>query len=139
MHNEIYMHQGITNKIWGYEKLITNTPYHCGKTLIIYPNNKTSSMHYHKKKVETLHILKGYLRLQTFVCKYKQITTQINDWGLTNEHTMPPGMSITLNPGLAHKFWALNELAEAIEISTHETPDDTIRIEYGGDIPRNNY
>lgn len=47
-----------TDKPWGYEKIITITENYMVKTLYIMKGYRTS-LHLHKKKHETLHIIKG--------------------------------------------------------------------------------
>jgi hypothetical protein len=56
----------IVTKLWGYEKHLVNTELYCGKILVALPNGMACSIHYHKRKTETFHVLKGRLFLQLF-------------------------------------------------------------------------
>ena len=76
----------IVPKLWGYEKHLVNSELYCGKILVALPNGMACSIHYHKKKTETFHILKGRLHLQLFAL----------DGRLTEQSVLNPGDSLTL-------------------------------------------
>jgi mannose-6-phosphate isomerase-like protein (cupin superfamily) len=116
----------IVPKLWGYEKHLVNTALYCGKILVALPNGMACSIHYHKNKTETFHIVRGRLQLQLFSLE-----------GVLQEKTvLNPGDSLTLKPLTPHRFWAIGELCEFIEISTPDAPEDSYRLVDSGPIAR---
>jgi cupin fold WbuC family metalloprotein len=115
----------IVPKLWGYEKHLVNTNLYCGKILVALPNGMACSVHYHKKKTETFHILRGRLHLQLFSLEGK----------LQEKTVLNPGESLTLAPLTPHRFWAVDELCEFIEVSTTDTPEDSYRLVDSGPVP----
>ncbi|BAW32303.1 MAG TPA: sugar phosphate nucleotidyltransferase [Methanothermobacter sp.] len=97
------------DKPWGYEKIIIHTDKYLTKELFIKEDYKTS-FHYHEKKDETMHILKGsgYIEFED-----KKEYFSKND-------------TIRIEPGTPHSIVAMeNTLLQ--EVSTPH-PEDTIRI-----------
>lgn len=115
----------IVPKLWGYEKHLVNTQLYCGKILVALPNGMACSIHYHKKKTETFHVLKGRLHLQLFTI----------DGKLTEQSVLNGGDSLTLAPLTPHRFWATDEICEFLEVSTQDMPDDSYRIVDSGPAP----
>ena len=115
----------IVKKLWGYEKHLVNTELYCGKILVAVPNGMACSIHYHKKKTETFHILKGRLHLQLFT----------TDGTLSEQTVLHCGDSLTLPPFTPHRFWAVGEVCEFLEVSTRDAPEDSYRLTDSGPAP----
>jgi len=97
------------DKPWGYEKLIVLTKKYMTKILYIMKGFQTS-FHYHSKKDETLHILKG----EGFV-KFKD-----------REISIEKNNTIRIKPNISHSIHATENLL-LNEYSTPH-PNDSIRI-----------
>ncbi len=110
-------------KGWGYEDWIVNIDLYCGKILHFY-KEKQCSLHYHKIKEETFHILSGkfliilYDSLEAYGKKEKQ------------EIILLPGSSLHLWPGRLHRVFSIEE-GDIIEFSTQHFEDDSYRVEPG--------
>jgi D-lyxose ketol-isomerase len=115
----------IVTKLWGYEKHLVNTELYCGKILVALPNGMACSIHYHKRKTETFHVLKGRLFLQLFSLEGE----------LLEEKNLAAGDSLTLVPLTPHRFWAIDEVCEFLEVSTQDVPEDSYRLVDSGPIP----
>ena len=100
----------LVEKPWGYEHIWARTDKYVGKLLHINPNSRLS-LQYHNQKEETIYVLKGTLSLDL------------------EERTMLlfPGETYHIPPGLVHRFGALDEEVELMEVSTTEL-DDVVRI-----------
>jgi len=131
-----YTHMGKTEHLWGQEKIIINLKY-CGKILTIYPNGKASSIHFHKLKTKTFHALRGFIRLQTFQCTNEILSLKEDDWIPMDDFSLSEGISITIQPKIAHRFWAWGEVATLIEFSFKDDPNDLYKIIPAGEIPLN--
>ena len=108
-------------KLWGSEKLITNTEKYCVKLMTQDPKTKVS-LHYHLKKEETFILISGKLIIET-VC------------GTDGSHEITwlkdLGDSVTLKPGTPHTFYTPDDqLGQTmfIEASTQDFNDDSYRI-----------
>jgi D-lyxose ketol-isomerase len=130
-----YMDEGIISKQWGYEKILVNCVEYCGKILLLLPNGKASSVHYHRKKKETFHVLEGYVEIEVWSCTDKYGSNDLGHWGRTTRATLAPGMSLTLDPLVGHRFWAKREIAKIIEFSMFDEPNDTYRLIDAGNAP----
>lgn len=116
----------LVKKLWGYERVIVNHALYCGKILTVIPNGTACSLHYHIKKHETFHVLRGELLIQT--CgRDKQFAPQ--------SLVLHPGSTLVLPPWTAHRFWAEKEVCDFLEISTHDEPEDSIRLIKSGPRP----
>lgn len=104
---------------WGFEVRMANTPYYCGKLLVL-ENCKNSSIHYHKLKTETFIILSGTVEL-TF---WPQDDTETI--GLTK--AFASGERVTLHRLQKHVFRAVGGPAVILEVSTHHDDGDTYRV-----------
>lgn len=104
---------------WGFEVRMANTPYYCGKLLVL-ENCENSSIHYHKVKTETFIILSGVVQL-TF-------------WPQDDTETIGlikgciPGDRVTLHRLQKHVFRAVGGPALILEVSTHHEDADTYRV-----------
>lgn len=111
-------------KKWGYETHIVNHVLYCGKILTVSQRKVACSLHYHAKKHETFHILRGALHLQTLL-----------PTGRTGGYILKAGSTLVLPPRTAHRFWIEGEVCDFIEVSTMDDPDDSIRIFKSGPAP----
>lgn len=122
----------IHEKVWGHELWIVNNEHYCGKRLTIKKGYQCS-LHYHKLKHETFLLLSG------------KVLMEIGK----EQHVLPPGAIVTLEPGTLHRFTGL-VASEIMEFSTQHfeedsyrevssrqlTPDDmdNIRATFGGEV-----
>ena len=104
------LYKNRTDKPWGYELLVAHTEHYLQKKLFIKKGHRTS-MHYHDKKMETLHIVYGTVKLDLEGGKFE---------------ILKPGNSRTISPKEVHSIYAL----ETCLIDESSTPylDDTIRV-----------
>lgn len=116
------------NKLWGHEQIIVNNGMYCGKILTVEPNGYSCSIHFHKSKTETFHILEGELYLQ--IGRYDP---QTMEYHLT-PMKMEAGTHLTVHPFIAHRFWA-KQCTKFIEFSTPDAPEDSYRIIKSGIAP----
>ena len=100
----------ITEKSWGYEKVIYNDKY-CMKLLVYTKPGIASSLHYHERKHETFFIASGrfYIEINGLVWLYE------------------PGEHAVLSPGMQHRVRCL-EPGTIVEASTHDDPNDCVRL-----------
>jgi len=99
-------------KPWGYEIIWAETADYVGKVLHINAGHRLSKQ-YHNIKEETLYVLNGTL------CNYDK-----ND---ETQH-FQPGEAFHVLPGQIHRFGALEEDVEVVEVSTPHL-DDVVRLE----------
>lgn len=116
----------IVIKKWGYEIVIENNDFYCGKKLHVLPS-KWCSVHYHKNKKETFYVISGELKLQ-----YSTVL-DFDYWDSDNKSIttliLKTGESFTLNPMTAHRFTSNTSLfCEFVEFSTHHDDSDSYRI-----------
>ena len=107
-------------KPWGHEIWLANNEKenYCAKILFI-EKNKSTSMHYHLQKHETMFVLEGKLMVD----------------GLLNRHTQSykfsmsakQGESMEIERGRAHKLIADGEDLTIIEASTFHKDEDSYR------------
>jgi mannose-6-phosphate isomerase len=102
-------------KPWGYEDLIETNDKYVLKKLFMISGNRCS-LQYHNKKMETIYLLNGILRI--IVGKSKNSLS---------EKLYYPGDSITIEPGLIHRMEAVED-SLYLEVSTPEL-DDVVRLE----------
>jgi len=99
-------------KLWGTELWHHNNTDYCMKTLVLH-HGAQSSLHYHKVKRETFLVTDGSVLL-SYGCA---------SW------IMQRGDSVTIEPGVVHRFRALCSEATVIEASTTHSDDDVVRLE----------
>jgi mannose-6-phosphate isomerase len=97
-------------KPWGYEIWLAENNKYAGKIIHINKGSRLS-LHYHRKKHETLYLHSGLLSIT------------IN--GITS--LMNPGECQEIKPETIHRFEAIDK-SELFEVSTPEL-DDVVRIE----------
>ena len=114
------------DKLWGRERWIVNNDLYCGKVLDL--NQATSSsIHYHKKKTETFHVIYG----KCFVSVFASVAGEPFDRSSETVLIMRTGDSLTLGPFTPHKFYCSEEQlgCTILEISTPHSDEDVVRIE----------
>ena len=112
-------------KLWGEELIVVNNALYCGKMLKVLPNGYRSSIHYHVRKHETFFIFEGCLFLEIF----KRESIILDEFVLLNK-----GQKREITPLTPHRFWSRHVPALVIEFSTHDLPNDSIRLEPSGVI-----
>lgn len=98
-------------KSWGFEKILVNNEFYCGKILHIKKGHCTS-WHFHKIKDETFFILDGQIKLET---------TMPDDLILNKNDCL------RLKPKRMHRLYAMED-SNIIEISTQHFDEDSIRV-----------
>lgn len=104
------------DKPWGHELIWAHTERYVGKLLVIEPG-KRLSLQYHEKKDESVLVIRGTLRLH--IGPSLEEVEQID---------LKPGQSFRIPTGYTHRFEALAEQVELVEVSTPEL-DDVVRVE----------
>ena len=105
----------ITKKPWGEERLFALTNKYAGKILIIRKGHRLS-LQYHIKKVETLYLESGMLRLHIGPGK-----------GKLKEKVITSGTVFHVPSKIVHRMEAIDN-CRLIEVSTPELKD-VVRIE----------
>ena len=100
-------------KPWGYEILWTNSDKYAGKFLHINPESRLS-LQYHKKKEETIYVMKGTLLLW-------------EDDNDENFKSLNPGSIYHVLPEKVHRFGAAKESVMLCEVSSPEL-EDVVRL-----------
>jgi quercetin dioxygenase-like cupin family protein len=109
---------GIVNKGWGKEIIFATTDNYCGKLLIFDKKGSKFSMHFHKSKDESWHVLNG-----SFLLKW--IDT---DTAKINEQVLNEADNWHNPPNLPHQLIALSDGATIVEVSTADSVEDNFRI-----------
>ncbi len=104
------------SKPWGHELIWAETDRYVGKVITIEPGQRLS-LQYHKRKDESLIVIKGTLRLHLE-----------DETGKIEIHDLGPGEYSRVPVGRRHRFEALDETVELVEVSTPEL-DDVVRLE----------
>ena len=104
------------DKPWGHELIWAETDRYVGKIIAIEPG-KRLSLQYHERKDESLIVLRGTLRLHLE-----------SSAGELETHDLKPGQGCRVPVGRRHRFEALQEFVELVEVSTPEL-DDVVRLE----------
>lgn len=110
----------ISEKEWGHEEWIANSPGYCGKKLV-FNKSYQCSMHHHKIKDETFYLQSGKILLET---DYKD---------KTESRIMTAGDTAHIVPGMWHRITALTN-AEVFEFSTLHMEDDSYRRTTSGKV-----
>jgi len=105
----------IVKKPWGWENRFAVTDKYLGKVIHIN-SGEMLSLQYHRRKDETLLVVKGAMDLQLE-----------NDRGQMETHRLTAGMSRRIIPGRKHRMIGVEE-CEFFEVSTPEI-DDVVRLE----------
>src|SRR5262249_46378788 len=102
-------------KPWGHELIWALTDRYAGKVIAIDAGRRLS-LQYHHRKDESIHVLRGRLRLHL-----------ADETGAMQVHELGPGDSAHVPVGRQHRFEAVDDV-ELIEVSTPEL-DDVVRVE----------
>ena len=99
-------------KPWGYELIFALAPKKYAGKILVINKGKRLSLQYHKRKHESVYVLKGKLTLR-----------------LGNKtHTAGPGSAFTVAPGTVHRFESRHARVTLLEVSTTEL-DDVVRLQ----------
>lgn len=101
-------------KPWGYELIWARTDRYVGKILHVNAGHQLSCQ-YHRRKDETMHVLRGEMLLRT----------GSSPEGLT-ERRLRPGQSVHIPAGMIHQIEAVLD-TDVLEASTPEL-DDLVRL-----------
>lgn len=105
-------------KPWGHEIIWAETPMYVGKILSIAPGC-TLSLQYHRVKEETIRVMRGRL-LVTYA--------EVGCWPHAEQQlVLAAGETFHVPPTMVHRFVALEDEVELVEVSTPEL-DDVVRI-----------
>jgi mannose-6-phosphate isomerase-like protein (cupin superfamily) len=111
----------IVEKGWGREIIFVNNEKYCGKLLCFDKAGSKGSMHFHGKKTETWYVQQGsfivYYINTANANKCSSVLNQGDTW--TNEVFEP------------HQLEALEDDSIVFEVSTHDDPHDSYRVEKG--------
>lgn len=105
----------VVKKPWGREMIFALTRQYAGKILIIEKGRRLS-LQYHRRKHESLFVLKGKLTLRLGRAA----------------RLAGPGEAFDVSPGTVHRFEARHGRVTLVEVSTPEL-DDVVRLsdDYG--------
>ncbi|MEK7382031.1 MAG: cupin domain-containing protein [Elusimicrobiota bacterium] len=105
----------VVKKPWGRERIFAHTRKYAGKLLIIEKGRRLS-LQYHRRKHESLFVLRGKLTL-----RLGRSTRRVG-----------PGEAFDIPPKTVHRFAARHGRVTLLEVSTPEL-DDVVRLsdDYG--------
>lgn len=107
-------------KGWGYELIFWNDENYCGK-LLHFVAGRQCSFHFHARKDECFYVHSGKIRLEV----------EVPDAGIGIQmFTLEAGNCFHIKPGVIHRVYAL-ERSDVFEFSTHDDPEDSIRLMKG--------
>jgi mannose-6-phosphate isomerase-like protein (cupin superfamily) len=116
-----------TEKVWGEEDTIINTPLYCGKVLFVDEGMQTS-LHMHPTKHETMLAVFG-----NGVIEYYPKGTQAPAEYVAMREA--EATALVIEPGTWHRIAAsMGEPFSIIEFSTQHSDDDVQRLEESGPI-----
>ncbi len=133
----------VVSKDWGFEKIITNTDNCCGKLLYIVKDKKCS-LHYHKRKDETLYVQNGKViiyycdNIELIKNMSKNIITDAalmalydcNKPGTLSKLILKRGENFYIPPTRLHQILAIED-TEIFEFSSKHFDSDIYRIVKG--------
>lgn len=106
---------------WGGERWIENRDEYCGKVLYIAPG-KRGSLHFHQKKMETMLLLVGKVKLRLIDC----------DTGEEYFQELESGDSILIPRGQPHQIISDSDVeSQIVEFSTRHEEEDSRRVQKG--------
>jgi len=109
----------IVEKGWGCEVIFASEDLYCGKIMVFTGGEKTS-MHFHAEKTETFYVLEGEF-----------IITTLNTKDASRHKTyLNKGQTMKIPRLVPHQI-AAKINGEIIEVSTHDCPEDSYRVEEG--------
>ena len=104
-------------KTWGYELWIANHDEYCGKLLYI-KKLKSTSMHFHVDKLETMYVARGTLVLDLIDPETGEEYVEL----------LECGDSIDIPCGQPHRLRASVDDCTVYEFSTHHEDADSYRV-----------
>lgn len=110
--------EGFIKKGWGHELIWSTNEKYCGKLLVFEKIGNKFSMHFHKEKDESWHVISGKFLLRYIDTKTAEVHEQILNAG---DNWRNP-------PHLPHQLEALEDGSTIIEVSTPDSVDDNYRI-----------
>lgn len=111
--------KGHVEKGWGSELIFATNDLYCGK-LLNFNTGAKFSMHFHREKDETWHVLSGHFE----VCTIDTRTADIE------VHELRVGDSWHNPPLLPHQIICL-EAGTLVEVSTPDSVEDNYRVAKG--------
>lgn len=108
-------------KKWGWEFWLENSDKYCAKLLFIEPGFQCS-LHYHEIKQETFVVIQGQVIFTETDVRRRPFT-----------EILPPGAKRRVMTGTPHRFGSIDG-ALILEISTHHSDTDVVRLEESGKI-----
>jgi len=106
----------LINKLWGHEEILVNNKLYCLKRLYLKKGYQCS-LHCHKIKDETFVIEKGIMELEIYLNDIRVI------------QVLKKGSKWRIEPYEKHRFRSLTRKCIFLEVSTHDDPKDSYRIE----------
>jgi len=100
------------DKPWGHELIFALAPKKYAGKILVIEKGKRLSLQYHRRKHESLYVLKGKLTLRL---GKKTLTAG-------------PGAAFTVVPGTIHRFESHHGRVALLEVSTTEL-DDVVRLQ----------
>lgn len=125
------------SKGWGYESILVNKEFYCGKILFI-KMGKRLSLHYHKLKDETFYIQSGKVELVCYCNPEKDVMfptwdvfhKKLNQKGTSKwliRQTLEQGQTYHIPVGLRHTLYGFQD-SHVIEFSTQHFDSDSYRV-----------
>jgi quercetin dioxygenase-like cupin family protein len=100
------------DKPWGHELIFALAPKKYAGKLLVIEKGKRLSLQYHRRKHESLIVLKGKLTLRLG----------------KKTHLAGPGTAFAVPPGTVHRFESHHGRVTLVEVSTTEL-DDVVRLQ----------
>ena len=117
-------------KSWGGEQILVNNNLYCGK-ILFFIKDKKCSVHFHKTKTESFHLLSGKMMLYYTdnIAQFEEnIKNNKEDYkSFMDSKLLQPGCTFHIPQGRVHQMLAL-ENSQLLEISTEDFVDDSYRI-----------
>lgn len=101
---------------WGYQIRMVSEKEYCGKLLVL-TNHEPGGHHYHNAKKETFIVLQG------------QVELMVTSEGNISHYDLSTGEQVTINPTDWHRMTAKRIDAVILEVSTHDSDDDTYYVD----------
>lgn len=113
----------IIEKGWGREIIFANDirQSYCGKIMEFDRRGAETSLHFHIRKHETFYVLDGRFEIIT----HDRATGEKRTIGLDE------GRALKIMPGMTHKIVCKTGMGRIVEVSSHDSPDDSYRVEPG--------
>jgi mannose-6-phosphate isomerase-like protein (cupin superfamily) len=118
------------DKAWGWEEWLVQSEFYCAKYLYVMAGRK-SSLHFHRKRDETLRVEWGELHVQLAI----NVPFDLRPQPWFEETIVATGESVRISAGRVHRFWATplrspeSYGAKILEISTYQDETDIVRLE----------